>query len=456
VSELRPLAGIARPDEAARIGYGVDRSAELLHRYLYLESQANRVMVAHLSRAPEWELKQALSLHQWQDAEHSLWLRDRVRSMRYPTPNLDRVPDARLAAFADELIRAADSLELTVGLYAVLKPALAAAYRRYLAETNPVIDHPTVRWLRFALQEEEEQIDWGQAAVDALAEDADARARADAWADHLGASLAAAGGVAGDGSAPAGALPPARATGPLAIDRRPARDDRFGLVMHFRGTGPPPDADAHEMNAWTVYKLLTEMHAPEMLATYSYDQADRPWEFYRDVGRHLWDECRHSMMGQLAFERRGLDWTAVAHDTGFALFCATLLTPLERYAFLVTIEQGLMAPTGKSTQYGWAVEAGDAFSRQCNDFDWADEVLHVQIGRRWLRDQFPSTKELLALGGAVRERYRAWVQERMGEAAAPDWWEDWYARLRAADGRPPRQRAAGGVRQLDLGRIAGG
>ena len=34
-----------------------------------------------------------------------------------------------------------------VGLYGVFKPALLAAYKQHLAESNPITDHPTSRIL---------------------------------------------------------------------------------------------------------------------------------------------------------------------------------------------------------------------------------------------------------------------------------------------------------------------
>ena len=126
-----PYAGIATSEEVTRLGYDVAENAALLHRYLFVESQLTRIMTAHLSAVPEWEVKAAFSLHLWQDAEHSQWLRERVRNMRFPAPNLDKVPDPRLAEVMEELLRAEDTLELLVGIYRVIKPALVAAYERH-------------------------------------------------------------------------------------------------------------------------------------------------------------------------------------------------------------------------------------------------------------------------------------------------------------------------------------
>ena len=58
------------------------------------------------------------------------------------------------------------------------------------------------------------------------------------------------------------------------------------------------------------------------------------------------------------------------------------------------IEQGLMPrETGKRWEWAIARAHGDPFLVALQDYDWADEVLHAQIGRRWLQDAYPSRAE---------------------------------------------------------------
>lgn len=437
---FRPLVGLATQQNAMRMGYNIEKNTELLRRYIFLERQLQRIMVAHLNGVPEWEIKQAFGLHQWQDAEHCLWLCERVRNMRNPAPHLAAVPDVKLQAFTEELIRSRGSLELMVGLYQVAKPAMRAAYEHHLKVTNPIADYPTVRMLRFAIQEIQEQIEWGQSAIDVLIKSDTDLDNVQSWSDHLSGYLKAAGGVSGDREIPTTELPPARAVEPFAPQRKPLRDSRFDQVMHFRGYGPAANADAHEMNAWTMYKLMTEMNAPDMLSLFLYDMQDQSWEFYRDVGRHLWDECRHSMIGQVAFERRGLDWTKVVHDIGFGLFTSTRMDPVDRYLVLVGTEQGLMAKTGKARQYSYAVDSHDEFFRQCNDYDWADEVLHVQIGMKWLKQLKPNI-DLKYDSQVLTEKYLQLVKDNMHMASDPHWWDRWYADVRQKDGLVPKDQA---------------
>ena len=59
--------------------------------------------------------------------------------------------------------------------------------------------------------------------------------------------------------------------------------------------------------------------------------------------------------------------------------------PIEAHVVLWGIEQSLMArKTGKGYEWDVAVKSGDEFAISMQDYDWADEVLHAQIGRRWL------------------------------------------------------------------------
>src|SRR5581483_2306487 len=103
--------------------------------------------------APGRVVKCELAQHRWLDAEHATAFRERVAEMRETHLHLDAVPDNLLADYLDEAVHARDTVELLVGIYVVIKPALADAYQRHLAETNPLADQPTCRRLRALLAE---------------------------------------------------------------------------------------------------------------------------------------------------------------------------------------------------------------------------------------------------------------------------------------------------------------
>jgi hypothetical protein len=442
------LAGICSYEAAARVGYSVEENVRRLLRYQWVEQRLLGIAVAHLARTPEWEVKCGLSLHQWQDAEHADAIRRRIGEMRTPVPRLDVAPDPALEAFLEEVLRAVDTVELLVGLYRVTRARLAAAYAEHLAATNPLVDQPTRRVVRLALLEEEEALAWGERALDAvIAGDAGAAARAAGWETHLVAYLDAAGGIAGSGAGGGDAggeeaegrlsdrgetvvpppPPPPRAGTPFVPDFHPRRDLRFHGRYNFnfpphlvyKARSVPPD----ERNLALLCKRTLEMDVPEMMASVMTERRDLPWEFRRDYARQLWDECRHAMMGSVAFEARGLDWTRIPLNVSFALRLNLHATAFERQVMLYAIEQSLMAgATGKRFEYETALAAGDALSAHFHDYDWADEVLHASIGRRWMKHDGVTSRAAVEQAAEVDARTWAALSRYTHLDEQRDWW----------------------------------
>src|SRR5436190_6140299 len=163
------LAGVATYKSAARLGYSVADNVQLLLRYQWSARRLMQAMVAHIPSMPVWEVKCAFALHQWQLAEHVDALRKRVGEMRSPVPNLDARPEGgsvgKIDQRLDALAEGADPAKVVATIYKEGLPALAAAYRKHIDQTNPLVDYPTRRLLRFALIEIDEAIDWGRKAL---------------------------------------------------------------------------------------------------------------------------------------------------------------------------------------------------------------------------------------------------------------------------------------------------
>lgn len=436
------LAGLSTYSDAARVGFSVDENVARLLRYHWTERRLMAGLVAHLTAEPVWEVKCALALHQWQSAEHVSALRARIAEMRHPVPPLDVAPHAALDRFLDEQLHSTNTAELLAGVYGVAHPALADAYRKHLARTNPLVDHPTRRLLRIALAETEEAVAWGRKALDVVTRaDAKARRDADAWSAHLRALLDAAGGIAGDepatGHAP---TEPLRSARPFAPDFHPRRDERFTGSYNFEF---PPHlvyntagvAD-DERNLALICKRALEMDVPEMMASFITERADQPWEFHHDYSRQLWDEARHAMMGTVALEARDIDWKAeLPLNISFALRLNLHATPLERQVMLFAIEQSLMpAETGKRFEYETARAAGDELSAHFHDYDWADEVLHAQIGRRMLRRDGITREEAIGRAAAIHEKTWAALAQYRSLASQVNWWPRFVRRVLGREG----------------------
>jgi hypothetical protein len=446
--EIPALAGLATHEDAARIGFSVDENVARLQRFQWVERRLMATLVAHLTAEPVWEVKCALALHQWQGAEHVTALRTRIGEMRHPAPALDVAPDAALDRFLDELLHSRGTAELLAGVYQVAYSVLTDAYREHVARTNPLVDHPTRRLLRMALAETDEAVAWGtQALVAVLRADPAGRQEKDAtaWGAHLRELLAAAGGIAGD-RAPAGPLvpQPLRAAQPFVPDFHPRRDERFGGSYNFEF--PPhvvynaPGVPADERNLALVCKRALEMDVPEMMASFITERAGQPWEFHHDYSRQLWDEARHAMMGTVALQARGIDWKAeLPLNVSFALRLNLHATALERQIMLYAIEQSLMpGETGKRFEYETAKAAGDALSAHFHDYDWADEVLHAQIGRRMLRRDGITRDEAIERAAAIHEKTWAALDAYRSREPQRNWWPAFVRRVLGHDGSDVR------------------
>src|SRR5438445_242200 len=155
------------------------------------------------------KLKIALAEHAYQCSLHADALGRRLPEMRVmenidmsipPTlrvADVRRPPNDEFARFVREMQDADDELLRLTGLYRVLKPHLAVYYRHHAAVTDQVCDSPTVRTLKFILIDEEEQIRWGQAIYEEMADTPAKRRQALEWQMHLEEILAASGGVTG-------------------------------------------------------------------------------------------------------------------------------------------------------------------------------------------------------------------------------------------------------------------
>ncbi|MBV9851247.1 MAG: hypothetical protein JO250_16375 [Armatimonadetes bacterium] len=425
---IPPLAGLATYEEAARVGLSVDENVDRMRRCNYVERRLYEISAAFLNPTPEWEVKTALSLHLWLDAEHGKALRERVAELRRPPLYLDAVPNPKLEALMEEALRAQGTLELLAGVFRVIRPALLRAYQQHLAETNPIFDHPTCRLLRIAIGEEEQMIGWGEQALATLATDPEGQEVCRRWEAHLQAYVQAAGGVSGREDVPSGlTLPAPRAAAPFVPSFDPQRDWRSGDIYNFcyraNDVYNDPEADLDERNLALMFKRFHEMDVPEMMASIILQTPGKPWEYYRDMARQVWDECRHALMGEVWFWKQGVDTSRYPNHVGWCMHLNLDRTALERHIILYAIEQGLMdGKVGKRFEWKIAQESGDPFATFLQDYDWADEVLHAQYGRRWLKPDAGDVKTILEKAREIANRPAPAIDARTRPENQTDWW----------------------------------
>ncbi len=456
VPRLPPLAGLCTWDEAQRSELAVEDCVAWTKRHHYILSRLYQIFTARITAEPLYELKTALGLHSYLCAEHVTALRQRVLELREPPLGLDAVPHEGLQLACDEVLCSPSAVELTLGVYEVLVPALVESIEAYLRTTNPLADAPSVRVARFCLLELNDMIAFGRQVIAALVDEA-ARQRLAPWLQLLRDALASAGGISGrgarfqragqtDGVGTSAAghvknvphvgvpcdLAPHFSRQPYQYDPVPKRDARF---RDSYNAGVNPEAFLYDERfsprdkmLMIFYKRLREIDVPEMMASIIHQTPGKPWRYYRDMSRQLWDEARHAMLGELGFVHLGIDWTAIPINFTWSLNLNTQLTPQERHAVLFFIEQGLMPRTGK--RYEWEVgqQSGDPLAAVIQDFDWADEVLHAQLGREWYVKDFGDLGPAMEYGdrcwSKVLSRWREYLET--GLTQHRNWWPEIY------------------------------
>jgi hypothetical protein len=433
---LPPYAGLVMQATARRGGLPVAAATSFLHRLAYTKQRLAIASAALLPSTPEWEAKGALALHAWLDAEHAAWLYARVAEMREPPPSAWDVPDPLLDAALDEVLAAESTPSRLGALYGGVRPLFRDAVNLYLRETNPLCDQPSCRLLGLVAVEDARTLEWGSDAIAGSSQAAE-------WAAHVADALAAAGGVSGLDER---RRPPApRHRRPYRVDVEPRRDARF---RHLFDASTPADVvylddarEADERNLALAFKRLREMDVPEVIAGIVAERwsearnsgaRGQPWSYYASLLRQMWDEARHAMLGQALMESHGVDWASLPVNVTFSWKLARFCSPVERHILLYAIEQSLMPRTrGKPYEHRVASASGDALSALFHDYDWADEVLHVDIARRCLKPELPGgLKEARARADALWTRIaRALERDPLPVDAGPQAVIDWWPRF---------------------------
>jgi hypothetical protein len=431
-SGLPPLAGLHTMCEAAAIGLSVGESVARLKRLHWSLKKLHNIFVSHITSTPIYELKMAFSLHAFYCAEHIGEIADRVREMRQPPYGLEVTPNASLDLFFDEILAAPNVEALLLGLYERAVPAVIRGLEQLIADTNRLFDHPSWRICRLSLVEFEDVQRYGGEAVTCLVKP-EARAELQPWLAVLDRMLAAAGDL--DGKKPPAGVEVGRhfSLVPYRYDPVPRRDERFqdsyNMGVNAEAMIFDPEIPSFPKTIMLYFKRMREIDVPEMMASILNETSGKPWKYYRDMTRQLWDEARHAMMGEVGFVSMGIDWSKIPLNFTWSLGMNTLLTAKERHAVLYTIEQGLM-PKKIGKEYEWevAIASNNPLAAMIQDYDWADEILHARIGRDWIVAEIGSQTEAMAYGDQAWSKivvdWKKWKDDGLTEHR--NWWPEVY------------------------------
>ncbi len=429
---LPELAGLCSMQQAMQSEWSIEESVTRLKRLHYTLRRIHETLTERITAEPIYELKTALSYHAYLCAEQVDRIRRRVAEMREPPLGLDKIPHEGLQRFMDEIEAAPTTGQWLVALYEVALGEILSCCQRLKSDAHPLADAPTVRVARLIEFELQQMSEFGQRAVPCLV-DQQTQQEMESWIECLRQCLAAAGGLDGTDE-PTDELPDRwHSQTPFQYDAEPKRDERF-QDPYNAGVNPEaflydPSFAPRDKTLMMYYKRIRELDVPEMMASILVELRDEePWDFHMEMSRQLWDEARHAMMGEVGFVSVGVDWTQIPINFTWSRNLNLQLDARQRHGVLFFIEQGLMPKTGKRYEWEVATKSGDPLSKLFQDFDWADEVLHAQIGRRWYVPRYQTLQQSLDYGSAcwskVLSHWRKYREE--GLTQHRNWWPEIY------------------------------
>jgi uncharacterized ferritin-like protein (DUF455 family) len=372
-------------------------TAQVLSRFHYLERALTLACGAWIPAVPRLEQKAALARSAWQCALAADALRERVFELRYPSRLLEAGGDAPAIHVYEAGIDAPDADSFREGVSQVLLPALLVEYRDFLAATDELDDGPTVRILAAAVRDKQEQLDvlgHGQGSGTGT------------WPEELRQSLET-------------LEPPEGAPFRLAED--PARDDRyFASSVYWPDVVDPsyPYGEGLALQVRSAVSHLNEVWAVETAGAILHALAEPlGWEFVRDAARWTYDESRHMLMGKRRLEAWGIEPGLVPLG-GYIYEACRGEDPIYRLGMLGYFETKNI---GRKRDRAAAFRAmGDRMSETDMEFDWADETLHAEYGRHWLKHLLETRGEDPEGWAQVLTRCEELVRARVAETTAEE------------------------------------
>lgn len=184
--------------------FSVEDSARRVGHYKWTEMRLFEVLGGWVATVPELDVKLMLGRHTYHHAWHSELWHKRLPELREMNPErLNVPPNDAYVAFMDAVREpgaAEETIEKLVGVYRVLLPRKIAVYTYHLNGTSTITDAPTIRSLKFALQDEFE--DWrdGEMMLQSLIDTPEKVDRANRRQAELERLYLESGGIAGPGS----------------------------------------------------------------------------------------------------------------------------------------------------------------------------------------------------------------------------------------------------------------
>jgi hypothetical protein len=201
----KPRAPFAPWDRRVLPGlFDVEETARRVGNYKWAEMKLFEALGGWVATVPELDVKMRLGTQCYKHAWHAELWHKRLPELREMNPERLTVPaNAAFAAFVAAVTEpeaAQLTIEKLVGVYRVFLPHLISAYTYHLNATSEITDAPTIRSLKFILQDDLEDWREGEMLIQSLIETSEEVDRASAHQARLEKLIVVAGGVSGPGS----------------------------------------------------------------------------------------------------------------------------------------------------------------------------------------------------------------------------------------------------------------
>ncbi|KXK14923.1 MAG: hypothetical protein UZ15_CFX003002881 [Chloroflexi bacterium OLB15] len=380
----------------------IEENVEYLKRYAFFERAAMRALAGWLPGVPEWDAKNEIGLDVWESADAVDVIYGRLRELRCYQPERNISPV--LPQIASAFDESANTAEVIATVYLVVKKQLLEALRTHPEATWSDFDNPTVKVAEQLIPSLERQVAWADAYFPTIAANYPGW---EAWRDYVVGLLAADGGISGAGEK---SEAPARPEGHALLlpwmecQRMPD----WPIFKPEEDIQPDRETDPEGYRLWRFKHYTNEMTAAETLGSILWMTPEMIWEYQHNVARHLWDELRHSQLGQTRVQQLGLKLNEIPQVVQIYNVMMTL-PAVEQYALLTTVIEPNGMPEKTTNREHWeALE--DEISAAAVSYDWSDENFHVRWGQKWTpvllkTYNYPETPD------EIRVRMEAWMLE---------------------------------------------
>ncbi len=379
------------PRDRRQLGgnFSVQENSRRLLRYFYFERRLAQALGAWTLSIPEFEVKLEAGRHIFYHADAARLFRERLTEQEMRPKDIDAFRDPEIDRFIDELLSAADSPELLVGIHQVIGTTLRTTYRHHIDNTDPITDVPTIRAMRRILTDYEPMLEWAEGAIAAYIEGGIEESRLAMWRWHLQRLLGSIGGATGAENRNPEPAPLRIAAKPFKRGTIPLRDSRFDT---FKNTGDYDKADGQARFPKDSYESLRlrfirtqrdEVDAIEAFGTFLWDIRFVDFQAEYDLARVTWDEARHTEIGHRALLASGYD----PFELRNRLTGSTCRGPMEP-AFAMA-EINLFGEVGVLKTINGLIdtarEKDDSLLVHIADFIRSDERTHVRKGQHILK-----------------------------------------------------------------------